>query len=432
MSAPLRVGIVGFGVVGQSTAQTLAEHAEDIHRRTGQRLAVTWVCRRTPLAPAAIPAGACATQDWRAVVAAADVDVVVETVGGVQAAAEIVRAALEAGKPVVTANKNLLAARGDELFALAQARHIPLGFEAAVAGGVPVVRAIAEGAAGDRLIALRGILNGTANYILTRMEEDGLEFETALGEAQRAGYAEADPTLDVEGIDARDKLAILARLAFGARVEPERIARQGIRGVTAVDAHYARALGGSIRLIAAAERGPGGVDLSVRPWLLARNSMLARVTGVNNAVLLTGARTGTQLFSGPGAGGPATSIAVVSDLIEIAAARAAGRLAAKAPPGFGTVPEMALCTQPPEAPWYMRLTVADRPGIVARVAAALAEQDINIDAVAQEPGMEKSRLSWVVTTEPAAAASVRAAQEEIEKCDFMRAPILLLRSALKE
>lgn len=429
-SQPLRVGIIGFGTVGRSTAQTIAEHGDDILRRTGQRLAVTAVCRRGEIAADAVPRGARALHDWRDVVGAADVDVVVETMGGVEAAGAVVRAALENGKPVVTANKNLLAAQGDELFALAQARSLPLGFEAAVAGGVPVIRAIAEGAAGDRLRAVRGILNGTANYILSRMEQEGLDFEAALGEAQRAGYAEADPTFDVEGWDARDKLAILARLAFGARVRPERISREGIRGVTAVDVHYARALGGSIRLIGAAERGDGGVELSVRPWLLARDSMLARVAGVNNAVMLIGERIGTQLFFGPGAGGPATSIAVVGNLIEIAAARAAGRLGAKPVPGFAVSEELPACAAPPPAQWYLRLTVADRPGILARVAAILAAQGINIDAVAQEPGMEKARLSFVVTTEAASEASVQRAREEIDACDFMRAPILLLRCEL--
>lgn len=432
MNHPVRVGIVGFGTVGRGTAETIAKHAGDIERRTGTRLQVTVICRRTPLAAHEVPAGARVVRDWREVITARDVDVVVETIGGTETARTVVRAALERGRPVVTANKNLLALHGDELFALAKERGLPLGFEATVAGGVPVVRAISEGTAGDRLCAIRGILNGTANYILSRMETEGLEFQAALAEAQRAGYAEADPTFDVEGIDARDKLAILARLAFGARVDPERITRQGISGVAAIDVHYARKLGGSIRLIGAADQGDGGVDLSVRPWILPLDSMLARVQGVNNAVVLIGERIGTQMFYGPGAGGEATGVAVTSDLIEIAATFAAGRMGAKPAPGFATGVELQASQRPPTAQWYLRLTIADRPGILAQVAAMIARQGINIDTVAQEPHMNKARLSFVITTEAAPEPLVRHAIMEIEACDFMRDRILLLRLALND
>lgn len=420
------VGIVGFGTVGRGTAEILAAHGAALAARTGLALKVAAVCRRRPLRSEEIPAGARAFQDWRQLVAAPEVGVVVETMGGTAAAREVAMAALDAGKPLITANKNLLAEHGEELFAFAAERHLPLGFEAAVAGGVPVVRAIAEGAAGDEILALQGILNGTANYILCRMETADLDFAAALAEAQQAGYAEPDPELDLNGVDARDKLAILARLAFAGGMAPAAIATMGIRGIEAVDVHYARALGGVIRLVASAERGPQGVHLSIRPWWVPRDSLLGRVQGVNNAVVLTGRRIGTQMFYGPGAGGAATGAAVVADLLDIAAAFAAGRMGHQAPPGFGPGPPLALA-EPPVAPWYLRLTVADRPGILAHAAGILAAQGINIDSVVQQPGMAKPRLSFVITTEPAADAAVAAAVVRLDAAEYLLSPVLRLR-----
>lgn len=422
----VRIGIIGYGTVGQATADILATHAEQIERRCGARLIVTAVCRRSPVAMP-LPGGARAETDWRSVVAADDVDLVVETMGGTGIAREVLTTALSLGKPVVTANKNLLAAHGEELFRLAAQHHLPLGFEASVAGGVPVVRAIAEGTAGDRLRAVYGILNGTANYILTRMETAGLDFAGALVEAQAAGYAEADPTFDVEGLDARDKLAILARLAFGGRVQPEAIPTFGISSITAVDLLYAQHLQSTIRLVGSAEIHNGEVELAVRPWVVSRRSMLAKVEGVNNAVFLEGERVGTQMFYGRGAGGNPTGIAVVSDLMEIAADFAAGKLRAKTAPGFRDAHDLPLSRNPHPVAWYLRLTIRDRPGILARIAEIVAGEGINIDSVLQEPHMSKESLSFVITVEPVSEPVIQRAVATINACDFLQTPVLLLR-----
>jgi homoserine dehydrogenase len=424
---PVRVGIVGYGTVGQATARIIASHAEDVHQRNDVLLTVTKVCRRTPIASDDLPQGAQAVRDWKQVVQAPNVDVVVETIGGTATAEEVVRTSLESGKPVVTANKNLIAESGEKLFALAAQKNLPIGIEATVAGGIPILRVLSESMSGDRVQAVYGILNGTANYILTQMESTGAGFEEALTEAQKAGYAEADPTFDIDGVDARDKLCILARLAFHARVSPTEIATIGIRQVSDVDIHYARRLQSKIRLVAMAERNHEGIDLSVRPWLVEDHSMLAKVQGVNNAVFLQGEKVGTQMFMGRGAGGDPTGAAVVSDLVEIARNMVDGRMAAKALSGFTSWTDAALHPGRRAVSWYLRLTVTDRPGIIARVAEVLAEKEINIDSVFQEPRMSKERLSFVITVEPVLKATIQAAVKLINQFDFMREPVLLLR-----
>src|SRR5215831_11781593 len=270
---PVRVGIVGFGKVGRATAGIIAANSAELKRCVGAPLVVTRVCCRSQLAPELVPAGARRVGDWRELVESPDVDIAVECMGGTDIAGQAVLRALTLGKPVVTANKNLMAQRGTEIHSLAADKNVPIGMEATVAGGVPVLRAISDGMTGDRLLSVYGILNGTTNYILTQMERDGLSFEHALEQAQQAGYAEADPTLDIDGIDARDKLCILARLAFHARVSPVDIATIGIRQVSDVDIHYAKRLRSKIRLVAMAERNHDGLDLSVRPWLVEDHSM---------------------------------------------------------------------------------------------------------------------------------------------------------------
>jgi homoserine dehydrogenase len=365
--------------------------------------------------------------DWNQLVAASDVDVVVETIGGTGEARQLVLASLKQGKPVVTANKNLVATHGDELFALAAAQKLPIGFEASVAGGIPILRVIHESTAGDRLRAVHGILNGTSNYILTQMESRGIEFDVALQEAQKAGYAEADPTFDIDGLDARDKLCILARMAFGGRLKVSMIPTYGIRQVRAIDIHSAIRLESTIRLVGSAEQTGNALEVSVRPWLVGRRSMLAKVEGVNNSVFLVGDKIGTQMFYGRGAGGDATGAAVVSDLIEIARDLAAGQMSAKKVSGFLDSHDLEICENPRPVSWYLRLTVKDQRGIVARVAEVIARQDINIDSLEQEPQMPKDRVSFVITVEPVSEPTIRRAVDAINAFEFMVEPVLLLR-----
>jgi len=423
----VRVGIVGFGTVGRATADIISKHADLIEQRSGVRLEVTAVCRRSGVQPRDTPKGASAVSDWKQLLEDTNVDVVVETMGGTGESLQLLRAALVQGKPVVTANKNLLAEHGDELFALAATHNLPIGFEASVAGGIPILRVIHESTAGDRLRSVHGILNGTANYILTQMETRGIEFDEALAEAQQAGFAEADPSFDIDGQDARDKLCILARMAFEGRLNVSRIPTYGIRQVRAIDIHSAHRLESTIRLVGSAEQGENGLEVSVRPWLVSRRSMLAKVEGVNNAVFLVGDKIGTQMFYGRGAGGDATGSAVVSDLIEISRDLAAGQLGAKNISGFLNSRELELCVNPRPVAWYLRLTVKDQRGIVARVAEVIAQHAVNIDSLEQEPHLPKERVSFVITVEPVSEPVIRRALDTINSFDFMVEPVLLLR-----
>ena len=423
----VRVGIVGFGTVGQATAQLLAANADLIEERSGVRLAVTVVCRRTPIPAELIPAGARACASWTDVVSAPDVDVVVETIGGNGIPREVVNRALISGKPVVTANKALIAKYGDEILAHAGERHLPVGIEATTAGGIPIVRALRRSATSDQVIKIYGVLNGTVNYILSRMETEGLEFQAALTAAQQAGYAEADPSLDIDGIDARDKLCILARMAFNLRLHPEDIPVTGVRQVSQVDLQYARRLGGRIRLVGAAEHQDDGIAVTVRPWLVPQNSMLGKVEGVFNAIFVEGERSGTQMFYGRGAGGPATSTAVVADLIGIAQGMASKTPGRNPMPGFGPISALPLTTSGTSCEWYLRLSVRDHPGILARVASVLAELEINIDSVLQEPHLPKERLSFVITVETVSERTIRMAIERINQFEFLTEPALLVR-----
>lgn len=426
-SKEIRVGIVGYGTVGRATAEILGQNAEEISQRTdGVRIRVTRACRRTPPKPGSRTDGMELVTDWREVVFADDVDIVIETIGGTDPAYSVVRSSLERGKAVVTANKALIADYGEELFALADAKKVPIGIEATVGGGVPIIRAIAEALSADRIQAVYGIVNGTANFILTRMESHALQFAEALEQAQAAGYAEADPGLDIDGLDARDKICILARLAFNASLAPSQIPAAGIRHITATDFHYARRLRSTIRLVAAAERNAQGISASVGPWLVEHDSMLAKVDGPNNAIFLVGEKVGTQMLYGRGAGGSATGTAVLSDVVQIARHLAHGQSIANGLPGFHNPEKLHLSERARPVRWYLRLTVRDHPGILARVAEAIAREDINIDSVIQEPHMAKERLSFVITLEPVVERVANRAVQAINQFDFMLEPVLLL------
>jgi homoserine dehydrogenase len=326
----------------------------------------------------------------------------------------------------VTANKALIAQHGEELFALADRKRVAIGIEATVGGGVPIIRAISEALAADRIQAVYGIVNGTANFILTQMEGRGLQFAEALEQAQAAGYAEADPGLDIDGLDARDKISILARLSFNTSLAPAQIPVVGIRRITATDFHYARHLNATIRLVAAAERHEHGISASVGPWLVEQDSMLAKVDGANNAIFLAGEKVGTQMLYGRGAGGAATGTAVLSDVVQIARQLALGQSAPNGLPGFHKPERLPLAEKTRPVSWYLRLTIRDHPGILARVADAIAREHINIDSVIQEPHMAKERLSFVITLEPVAESVVSRAVQAINKFEFMLEPVLVL------
>jgi len=422
----VRVGIVGFGTVGRATAEILLSHAGEISERTGGvEIVITRICRRrvgTSDAANGVPIVA----DWRQVAEAEDVDIVVEAMGGTTTALDVVRSSLENGKAVVTANKALIALHGDALFALAREKDLPIGIEATVAGGVPVIRAISEALAADRIHAVYGIVNGTCNYILTQMEQHGIEFAHALEQAQAAGYAEADSSLDIDGLDARDKIAILARIAFGCGVRTTEIPVMGIRNITATDFHYAHRLNSTIRLVASAERTPEGIHIAVQPWLEPRDSMLAKAAGANNAIFIAGEKVGTQMLYGRGAGGGATGTAVLSDVLQIARQIARGQTSTSLLAGFNDAPPLRPSPRSSPVGWFLRLTVADQPGILARTAEAIAREGINIDSVIQEPHMPKDRLSFVITLEPTLETTAQRAVAAINRFDFMKAPVLLM------
>ncbi|HZE79272.1 MAG TPA: homoserine dehydrogenase [Candidatus Polarisedimenticolia bacterium] len=423
----VRVGIIGYGTVGRATAEILFSHAEEISQRTGGiSIVVTRICRKKPQTSELGVNGITVVSDWRQVATADDVDIVVEAIGGTSVARDVVRISLENGKAVVTANKALIALHGDEIFALAQEKNLPLGIEATVAGGVPVIRAISEALAADRIQAVYGIVNGTCNYILTQMELHGIEFAHALEQAQAAGYAEADSSLDIDGLDARDKIAILARIAFGHAIRASEIPVTGIRNITSTDFHYAHRLNSTIRLVASAERAAGGVHIAVQPWLEPRDSMLAKAAGANNAIFIAGESVGTQMLYGRGAGGSATGTAVLSDVLQIARQIARGQTESSLLKGFHRAEPLRPLPRPNPVSWFLRLTVNDRPGILARTAEAIAREGINIDSVIQEPNMPKDRLSFVITLEPTLEMTVQRAVQAINQFEFMKAPVLLL------
>jgi len=423
----VRVGIVGYGTVGRASAEILASHAEEIKQRMGGvSVVVTRICRKSPRDSEYGVNGIQVLADWRQVAAADDVDILIEAIGGTTTAHDVVRTSLENGKAVVTANKALIALRGEELFALASQKNLPIGIEASVAGGVPVIHAISEALAADRVQSVYGIVNGTCNYILTQMEQHGIEFDDALKQAQEAGYAEADPSLDIDGLDARDKIAILARIAFGHTINPSEIPVSGIRNITATDFHYAHRLNSTIRLVASAERTAKGIHVAVQPWLEPRDSMLAKVDGANNAIFIAGAKVGTQMLYGRGAGGNATGTAVLSDVLHIAQQIARGHTSASSLTGFYSAEPLKLSPRSQPMSWFLRLTVKDGPGLLARAADAIAHEGINIDSVIQEPHMRKDKLSFVMTLEPTLEATVERAVQAINQFEFMQQPVLLL------
>jgi homoserine dehydrogenase len=411
-----RVALLGFGIVGQAVARILCSgevpHVRLTHifNRDVARKRVDWV-----------PAAVCWT-DSADDVLKSDVDIVIELVGGLHPAYEWVRGALLAGKSVVTANKQLMAHHGMELLELARAQGREVRFEASVAGGIPVLRALQDGLAGDRLVEVRGILNGTCNYILSRMQADPISFADALAEAQAAGYAEADPTEDVDGADAAAKLAIIAAVGLRRPVRVSDIATRSIRPIEPVDFEYARELGCTIRQIArASAEDSGSVFAAVRPALVPLSSGFGRVEGSQNLVAVRGVFGGETSFSGSGAGGSPTAVAVVSDVLSVRrAASAVAQPSAPLATAFHDVSGDFV------APHYVRFTVNDKPGILAQVTAAYARYGINIEGVLQLPKFRKDRLPFVTTLEECPESVLDRALAEVAVSDYhVQSPLAL-------
>jgi homoserine dehydrogenase len=424
----VNVGIVGLGNVGSSTLAILAENGDQIALKLGYRLRVVAVCSRS-VHSQKIPeklGPVFKTTDWREVVTHPDVHIVAELVGGTGAAAELVNAAIENHKSVVTANKELMAACGPDIWDRAIQAGINLAMEASVCGGIPIHAVLREGISGDRIMALYGILNGTCNYILTEMEKTGTALETILAEAQRLGYAEADPSADIDGFDARSKLVLLAALAFGEKITAADIFMEGIRRITPLDFRYAATLKHTIRLICGARKTAGGLILSVRPALLPSSTILAGVQGPYNAVWVKGQFGEDTFYYGWGAGHP-TGVAVVSDLMRVAREIRGGspeRVSPFAHERLGENKPVSVMLQ--KRAYYLRFRVDDRPGIIARLAGILASKNIGLEAVLQEPCETKHNLPFVITVERTSEQSIRDAVEEMSQLDFMReAPLAL-------
>jgi homoserine dehydrogenase len=411
-----RVALVGFGTVGSAVARLLQA------RRDDHSLRLTHVCNRN-IARKKVGWSASDVRwtDSIQQVLASDADVIVELIGGLEPAHQLVRRALQCGKAVVTANKQLIAHFGPDLLELARENHQYLGFGACVAGGVPVLSGLHDGLAGDRIVQIRGILNGTCNYILTRIEQAGVSFDDALREAQEAGFAEADSTDDIDGQDAAAKLAILARVGLKIEVSPQQVVRRSIRSLKPFDFEYAHELGCTVRQISTAKLKDGQAYLAVEPSLVSNDSSLARVVGSQNLVVSSGEFGGDTTFGGHGAGGDPTAVAVVSDLLQAARGRSRG---VELPDHISAASCEFVTDQ--EAPHYLRFVVRDKPGIIAVLASVLASCDINLDAVLQKPGHTKSALPFVITLEPCRQKQLDNALARIAEFDFLaEAPVTM-------
>ncbi len=436
MTRPLRIGIAGLGTVGASVIRILDRQNEAVANRGGRAVQVVAVSARDRTRDRGIDLSRFAWfDDPTALARSAEVDCVVELMGGADGAAlEIVQAALSLGKHVVTANKALLAKHGLALAELAEGKGASLAFEASVAGGIPIIKTLREALPANRVSRLYGILNGTCNYILSRMELEGLTFTECLKDAQRLGYAEADPTFDVEGYDTAHKLAILTSLAFGTEIDADAIYVEGISSITPLDLAMAKELGYRIKLLGVAERTATGIEQRVHPTMVPRTSAIAQVMGVTNAVTLDADAVKELTLIGPGAGGDATASAVVADIADVASGRA--------PSPFGRPTERL--EKAPRAPmqrhqggYYVRLTVRDRPGAAAGVATRMAEADISLESIlqkrseaaaTQDPhGRSGAPVPLVLITYAATEASIRSALEKISGDGLIAEPPQVIR-----
>lgn len=414
----VRVGLLGLGTVGAGTVNVLARNADEIARRAGRAIRVVRAAAHDlGKARGCDTSSIGLTDDPASVVQAADVDVVVELIGGTDLARELVMSAIENGKHVVTANKALIALYGNEVFAAARNKGVMVAFEAAVAGGIPIIKAIREGLAGNRIEWLAGIINGTGNFILSEMQSAGRDFAEVLAQAQALGYAEADPTFDIEGIDAAHKLTILASIAFGHALQFDKVFTEGITRVTADDIQYAEQLGYRIKHLGIARRGVRGIEMRVHSTLVPMRRLIANVDGVLNAVLVQGDAVGPTLYSGPGAGAEPTASAVVADLVDVV------RTLTSDPDN--RVPHLAfqadalsdlpiLDMEEVETSYYLRMLAEDRPGVLADVSSILGREGISIEAVVQREPRGESHVNLIMLTHSVLEGRMNSALVAIE------------------
>lgn len=428
----VRVGILGLGTVGCGTINVLARNAEEISRRAGRRIEVVQASARDLDKKRACPtAGIRLVQDPHEIVRSPDVQVVVELIGGDHPAYELIMEAISAGKHVVTANKALIAVHGNEIFRAAQKHGVMVAFEAAVAGGIPIIKAIREGLTGNHIEWLAGIINGTGNFILTEMRDHGRDFAEALADAQRLGYAEADPSFDVAGIDAAHKLTILAAIAFGIPLQFKQVYVEGIAGITRADVMYAQELGYRIKHLGIARRAKTGIELRVHATLIPERRLLANVEGVMNAILVKGDAVGPTMFYGAGAGAEPTASAVVADLVDVVRTLTTdphNRVPHLAFQADALVDLPILPMADVETAYYLRMQAHDRPGVLADVTRILADLEISIEAILQkEPNEGEDVVPVIMLTHRVQERRMDAAIRRIEDLSAIRGNIMRIR-----
>ncbi|MGQ9723955.1 MAG: homoserine dehydrogenase [Tepidimonas sp.] len=433
---PIQVGLLGIGTVGSGVFRVLRRNQEEIRRRAGRGIAITMVADLdVERARTIVGDGATVVNDARAVIANPAIDIVVELIGGCGIARQIVMEAIAAGKHVVTANKALLAVHGAEIFAAAQAKGVMVAFEAAVAGGIPIIKALREGLTANRIEWAAGIINGTTNFILSEMRDKGLDFDVALAQAQRLGYAEADPTFDIEGIDAAHKATLMSALAFGIPVQFDKAYVEGITRLQAADIRYAEQLGYRIKLLGITKRVCGGVELRVHPTLVPARRLIANVEGAMNAVVVHGDAVGTTLYYGKGAGSEPTASAVIADLVDVTRLHTADPLhrvphLAFQPDALSDLPVVPI--EQVVTSYYLRLRVADQAGVLAEVTGILAQAGISIDAVLQreadEVGGEGStQTDLIILTHETLEGTMNAALARMQALPTVLSPIVRIR-----
>jgi len=429
---PIQVGLLGIGTVGSGTFEVLRRNQEEIQRRAGRPIQITMVADLDEArARQVVGSQAQVVTDARAVIANHEIDIVIELIGGYGIARQLVLEAIAAGKHVVTANKALLAVHGSEIFAAAHAKGVMVAFEAAVAGGIPIIKALREGLTANRIQWIAGIINGTTNFILSEMREKGLSFDTVLKEAQRLGYAEADPTFDIEGVDAAHKATIMSAIAFGIPVQFDQAYVEGITKLEAQDIRYAEQLGYRIKLLGIAKRAAQGVELRVHPCLIPAKRLIANVEGAMNAVVVQADAVGTTLYYGKGAGSEPTASAVVADLVDITRLHTADPLhrvphLAFQPDSLSSLPILPMAQV--VTSYYLRLRVADQAGVLAKVTGILAQADISIDAVLQrEAGEGENQTDLIILTHDCAEQRMNQAMAEMQQLSTVLGPITRIR-----